>query len=268
MSPHCESFNRILIILHQEHSTSGRLGRLLQARGYQLDVRRPRYGDPLPATLTHHVGAIMFGGPMSANDEEPWLRRELEWIGVPLKEKKPFLGICLGAQMLARHLGCSVRPHPEGRVEVGYYPIQPTEHGHRLCDCQFPDRVYQWHREGFDLPRQATLLAKGCDFEAQAFRYGPAAFGLQFHPEVTFAMICRWTIESAEPMALPGAHPRHRHLEGWYLHDPAVARWSEAFLHAWLSGGRPEPACAAVAKRLCLGSAAAQEQGRKIIAFS
>jgi len=231
-----QSPRRVLIILHQAHSSPGRLGQLLQSNGHELDIRRPRFGDPLPETLENHAGVIVFGGPMSANDGDAWLRREIDWIGTPLKEKKPFLGICLGAQMLARHLGHRVCPHPDGRVELGYYPIQPTEHGRRVCDCRFPERVYQWHREGFDLPRGATLLAKGQDFEAQAFRYGPAAYGFQFHPEVTLRMMCRWSIRSAERMSLPGAHPRHRHIQGWFLHDAAMARWSDAFLRSWLAG--------------------------------
>lgn len=229
---------RILVILHQEQSSTGRFGRILQAQGRRLDIRRPRFGDPLPATLQDHDGAIVFGGPMSVNDEQAWLRREIDWIGVALKEQKPFLGICLGAQMLARHLGHTVRPHPQGRVEVGYYPIHPTEHGHSCCDCRFPNRVYQWHREGFDLPNGATLLAKGQDFEAQAFRFGETAYGFQFHPEVTLAMMCLWSIRGGERLSQPGAHPRHRHLQGWLRHDAAVARWSDAFLRAWLASGR------------------------------
>ena len=233
---------RVLIVLHQEHSTSGRLGRLLQTQGFQLDVRRPRFGDPLPETMKDYAGAIIFGGPMSANDEDDWLRREMDWIGVPLKEEKPFLGICLGAQMLARHLGHRVCPHPQGRVEVGYYPIHPTEHGHKMCECPFPEKVYQWHREGFDLPKGATLLAAGQDFESQAFRYGPKAFGFQFHPEVTLGVMCRWTTRgSSVRPSQPGAHPRHRHLQDWFLHDGAVARWSDAFLRAWIAGREPRP---------------------------
>lgn len=229
---------RVVAILHQEHSTPGRLGRLLQAQGFELDIRRPRFGDPLPASLNEHAAVIIFGGPMSANDEEDWLRREIDWIKVPLKEEKPLLGICLGAQMLARHLGHRIYAHPQGRVEVGYYPIAPTQEGHGLCPCPFPEKVYQWHREGFDLPGGATLLARGEDFEAQAFRYGPSAYGFQFHPEVTYAMMCRWTIHAAARMALPGAQPRHLHLEGWFRHDAAVARWTDAFLERWMAGGR------------------------------
>ena len=124
----------ILIVLHQETSTPGRIGHALRQRGYPLDVRRPRFGDPLPETMVGHAGAITFGGPMSANDTTDFIRREIDWLSVPLKEKKPFLGICLGAQMLAHHLGSRVYRHPDGHAEVGYYPIRPTDIGRTVCD--------------------------------------------------------------------------------------------------------------------------------------
>ena len=81
--------------------------------------------------MAEHAAAIIFGGPMSANDGDDFIRREIDWIAVPLRENKPFLGICLGAQMLARHLGGRVFSHPDGHAEVGYYPIRPTESGLR-----------------------------------------------------------------------------------------------------------------------------------------
>ena len=111
----------ILIVLHQEHSTPGRLGHALQQLGYTLDVRRPRFGEPLPASMAEHSAAIIFGGPMSANDGDDFIRREIEWVGVPLRENKPFLGICLGAQICAKFLGGTVFRHPSGHAEVGYY---------------------------------------------------------------------------------------------------------------------------------------------------
>src|SRR5262252_8586974 len=138
----------VLIILHQQHSTPGRIGVELRHRGYAIDVRRPRFGDALPDTLAEHAGAIIFGGPMSANDTEDFVRQELEWLAVPLREQKPFLGICLGAQMLARGLGSRIYGHEDGHVEVGYYPIRPTHAGRAVCD-PWPCYVYQWHREGF-----------------------------------------------------------------------------------------------------------------------
>jgi GMP synthase (glutamine-hydrolysing) len=191
----------VLIVLHQEHSTPGRIGHALKSRGYRLDVRRPRFDDPLPETLADHAGAVVFGGPQSANDTESFIRREIDWIGVPLSEKKPFLGICLGAQMLARHLGTRVDLHPEGQVECGYYPIRPTETGLAVCG-RWPDHVYQWHREGFELPAGSALLAEGDAFPVQAFRHGPCAYGIQFHPEVTHAMMCRWTTRGHERMGI------------------------------------------------------------------
>src|SRR6187431_1712450 len=111
---------QVLIVLHQEQSTPGRVGYALRDRGYALDIRRPRFGDPLPSTMAEHAGAIIFGGPMSANDTDDFVHQETDWIGVPLKEGKPFLGICLGAQMMARHLGGTVGQHADGHVEVGY----------------------------------------------------------------------------------------------------------------------------------------------------
>src|SRR3977135_1495431 len=94
-----------LILLHQENSTPGRIGHALKERGVPLDIRRPRYGDPMPETMAEHRGAIIFGGSMSANEQDDLARREIDWIAVPLKERKPFLGICLGAQMVALQLG-------------------------------------------------------------------------------------------------------------------------------------------------------------------
>ena len=232
----------VLIILHQELSSPGRIGRLLRNLGYPLDIRRPRFGDPLPDSLDAHAGAIVFGGPMSANDPDPFIAREIKWIEVALREEAPFLGICLGAQMLARALGQRVDPHPDDHVEMGYYPIWPTDDGDALLTEPFPRWVYHWHSEGFRLPAGAVSLARGEDFECQAFRHGPRAFGLQFHPEVTYAMICRWTVRGACRLVAPNAFPPHRHREAWFIHDAAVERWTRSFLATWARDAKQESA--------------------------
>ena len=219
----------VLVVLHQETSTPGRVGQVLTAHGLRLDIRRPVIGDRLPDTLDDHRGAIVFGGPPSANDAEPHLRREIDWLDVPLREDRPFLGICLGAQMLAKHLGGSVGPHPEGLVEVGYYPLQSTTEGRMLLP-HWPDMVYQWHREGFELPRSATLLATGERFRNQAFRYGEKAYGVQFHAELTLAMLYRWTTHGHERTLMPGAQRRRDHFDGRAIYDAPVKRWLEQFL--------------------------------------
>ena len=222
----------VLIILHQEHSQPGRVGNALRALGHPLDIRRPRFGDPLPETLEHHAGAVMFGGPMSANDTDDYIRHETDWLAVPLREGRPFLGICLGAQMLARQLDARVYLHHEGRAEVGYYPIRPTAAGYAVCET-WPDHVYQWHKEGFDLPSGCELLAEGGDFPIQAFRCGNS-FATQFHPDVTTAMMHRWTTRAHVGLARPGARPRHEHFAARAVHDYAEGLWLRSFLERWL----------------------------------
>jgi GMP synthase (glutamine-hydrolysing) len=222
----------VLLILHQEHSSPGRVGQVLRQLGYPLDVRRPRFGDPLPETMENHAAAVLFGGPNSANDAAEFIGRETEWIGVPLRESKPFLGICLGAQMMARHLGAQVFPHPQGHAEVGYYPIRPTPAGRGICS-QWPDRVYQWHREGFELPHGAELLAEGDAFSVQAMRFG-SGYALQFHPEVTHAMMYRWLVRGAHRLELPGAKQRAEHVSDRFVYDLASRQWLNEFIDHWI----------------------------------
>jgi GMP synthase (glutamine-hydrolysing) len=225
---------KILIVLHQEHSSPGRVGQLLAASGYHLDIRRPPLGDALPETLEEHRGAVVFGGPMSANDPDEFVRRETDWLAVPLKENKPFLGICLGAQMLVKHLGGHVTGHGDGLVEIGWYPIEATEAGARLLD--WPDMVYQFHREGFSLPSGSTLLASADTYPNQAFRHGENAWGIQFHAELTRVMMQRWVVRGAHRFVLPGAQHGRDHLDGRMLWDARLRRWLEQFLDLIFEG--------------------------------
>ena len=229
---------KVLIIVHQPTSTPGRIGLKLRQRGLDLDVRRPCLGEPLPESLAEHRGVVVFGGPMSANDchELDFIRTEIDWLALPLKSSTPFLGVCLGAQLLARQLGVQVTPHPQGLVEIGYYPLRPTPAGLDLVP-EWPDHAYQWHREGFELPDGAVLLAEGEAFTNQAFRYGDTAYGIQFHPEVTHAMVHRWTVRASHRLELPGAQPRSAQLDARLVHDRAVAAWLDQFLDRWLCDG-------------------------------
>ena len=234
----------VLIILHQEHSSPGRVGQMLEKLGYRLDIRRPRFDDPLPKTMDGHAGAVIFGGPQSANDNEDFVKREIDWIGVPLRDRKPFLGICLGGQMLAKHLGSKVYPHPDGHAEVGYYPIRPTRLGLEVCP-QWPDAVYQWHREGFELPSNSELLAEGDAFSVQAFRHG-TGYAIQFHPEVTHAMMYKWLTRGAHRLELPGTKQRHEHIADRAVYDFASRNWLATFLNHWLALAPAQTTAAAV----------------------
>ena len=218
----------ILIILHQESSTPGRVGRVLTERGHRLDIRRPALGDPIPSDLSTYRGLVVFGGPMSANDADPFIRDEIELMERALHADLPTLGICLGAQMLVRALGGTVSARKDRAVEIGWYPLRATEAGQAIVG-DWPSMVYQWHSEGFDLPRGASLLATADLYPNQAFRIG-SAIGIQFHGELTQAMMCRWTVKGAAKLSLPHAQPRRAHLEGRLRHDDALLRWLRALL--------------------------------------
>ena len=230
-----------LLIVHQEISDPGRVGALLEERGYALDVRCPNRGAPLPAHLHAHAAVVVFGGPMSANDGDtmPGIARELDFIPRVLDAETPFLGICLGAHLLARVLGAEVAPHAQGLAEIGYASIAPTKEGSRYFDG--PMMVYHWHREGFDLPRAATLLAEGRAFANQAFRYGKRAYAIQFHPEVTRPIMERWIETGTRSLERPGAQPGRQQLSDFERHDPGIDRWIRRFLDQVLDGTAERP---------------------------
>ena len=240
----------VLIVLHQEHSTSGHIGRLLLERGHPLDIRRPRGGEPLPETLRDHAGAVVFGGPMSANDSDDYMRREHALVELALKEDRPYLGVCLGAQIMSIVLGGTVAPHPQAHVEIGYHALDPLETA--TIGGEWPRVVYQWHREGFDVPGGSIALAEaGGPFANQAFQYGRTAFGLQFHPEISFAMVARWSARSEHKLDATWAYPRARQLEDHVRHAPAVLGWLDRFLGEWVALGQLAEAPAAAPKRIC-----------------
>lgn len=238
-APGLECAEQILIIVHRRESQPGAVGQWLRAQGYGLDIRCPRFGDALPSTMEHHAGAVLFGGPMSANDPDDYIRAEIDWLAVPLRENKPYFGICLGAQMLAKHLGAEVAPHADNIIEAGYYPIAPSDHGEAMME--WPSQVYQWHSEGFALPSGARRLATSNNFENQAIQVGEKAFGVQFHPEMTLAMIHRWTTFAAHRLAAPGARPRRDHILGHHIYGAMQRRWLDGFLRLWLGLRERQP---------------------------
>ena len=226
----------VLIILHQEHSSPGRVGQTLTKLGFPLDIRRPRFGNPLPETMDDHSGAVIFGGPQSANDTDDFVRREIDWIGVPLRDKKPFLGICLGAQMMARHLGSRVYP-ASARPCRGRLLPDPADASRARDLRRVAGPRLSMASRGLRPAGGSELLAEGDAFSVQAFRYG-TGYALQFHPEVTHAMMYRWLVRGAHRMSLPGAKQRDEHISGRAVHDYASRNWLAAFIDHWI-GRKP-----------------------------
>jgi GMP synthase-like glutamine amidotransferase len=126
------------------------------------------------------------GGPMSVNDEDkfPWLALEKQFVREVIESGKPVLGICLGAQIIAKAMGAKVFPNQQ--KEIGWFPIHAVS---SIEDAVFSfpqsETVFHWHGETFDLPPGAIRLAKSEGCENQAFQLGKRVIGLQFHLETT-----------------------------------------------------------------------------------
>ncbi|NUM99996.1 MAG: type 1 glutamine amidotransferase [Bryobacteraceae bacterium] len=145
-----------------------------------------------PVLFDSYAGLVLMGGPMSANDNVDYIRRELQLIEQFVAAGKPVLGICLGAQLIAKAAGARV--YRNSVKEIGWAPVYWTEAGHRdplFAGLNQPENVFHWHGETFDLPAGADWLAYSEACRHQGFRLGKA-YGLQFHLEVTPAMIRDW----------------------------------------------------------------------------
>jgi len=190
-----------LIITHNPTEGGGLFETILKAKGWQHEILPLYAGKGLPESVESYDLILLMGGPMSANDEAryPFLKKELLFIRQVLKLGKPVLGICLGAQLMAKSLGARVYPGPH--KEIGWYfltqtPSARTDPLFSLLDPCF--LVFQWHGETFDLPNGAVGLAGNEAYPQQAFRFEPWAYGLQFHFEVTESMIQTWLTQWAK----------------------------------------------------------------------
>ena len=124
---------KVLYVLHQKTSVPGDVGKKFKKRVFLAEIVRPPLGDNLPNDLSRYSAIVIFGGPMSVNDQyNDFIKYEMDWLKIVLESGKPFLGICLGAQMLAKHLGANVKKVDCNSSEIGFYEILPSEKGESL----------------------------------------------------------------------------------------------------------------------------------------
>jgi GMP synthase (glutamine-hydrolysing) len=187
---------KVLAFRHVPFEGAGHIADVLRERGVELEYADLyKNGDPGPDISTYS-GLIFLGGPMSANDTLPFLERERAIIAEALERGQPMLGICLGSQLIARALGARVRRNEE--KEIGWFDIQFSEAaaGDSLFrGIEGPETVFHWHGDTWELPRDAELMASSQACRNQAFRYGRNVYGIQFHVEVTPAMIADWQLQ-------------------------------------------------------------------------
>lgn len=202
----------------------GSIAPWLTANGYEVTCTKLFEAVDLPAPEAIDVLVVM-GGPMSVNDEDdyPWLVQEKEFIRACVDSGMPVLGICLGAQLIARVLGARVYPN---RVkEIGWFPVYAVP-ATGDATFRFPSSatVFHWHGETFDLPRGAMRLAKSDGCANQAFQFGERTIGLQFHLETT-AAAARALVE----------HCRNELVPAEYVQAEARILSSGAHLYAFIN---------------------------------
>ena len=190
----------VLALRHVPHEDLGILEDVFRQAGLVYSYVDLFQSVPRNLQPRQLAGLVVLGGPMNVDetDRYPYLATSLLWIREAIDAGVPVLGICLGSQLLAKALGSEVRPN--GIKEIGWYPIEllPQAAEDRLFNgCEPKNIVFQWHGDTFDLPAGAVQLARSSHCEQQAFRYGDSAYGLQFHMEVTPAMVETWLQEPA-----------------------------------------------------------------------
>ena len=180
---------RALVVEHAEHEGAGLVGEALVEGGMRLHLVRTWAGEALPSPDGFDL-VLVLGGEQSAND--PALAGEAALLAASSRAGRPTVGICLGAQLLARGLGARV--YRGDAAEIGLYPLTLNDAGKRepLLAGLDGARVLHWHNDTFELPAGATLLASSARYAHQAFAVGARTFGVQFHPECSRAMRLDW----------------------------------------------------------------------------
>ena len=188
---------KVLVFQHVPYEILGTLDPLLRRGGYRVRyVNFGREPDAEPEVDTEkYDGLIILGGPMNVDmtEEYPHLETEVRLIRKMMAQDAFILGICLGAQLIAKSLGATVRKNPE--KEIGWYDVTLTEEGKadpvmgHLVDTR---SIFEWHGDAYDIPEGAVHLATSPTCADQAFRYGTNVYGFQFHMEVDAALIERW----------------------------------------------------------------------------
>lgn len=188
-------FRKVLVFQHVPFEPLGTLNNMLKSAGFRIryvNFSRDPHAHP---EIGKYAGLIVLGGPMNVDqiNSYPNLRREVSYIRKAIKFNIPVLGICLGAQLVAKALGASVKKNPV--KEIGWYPVTVSSAAKDdpvLSHFSDTQHIFQWHSDTFELPEKAVHLAKSETCNNQAFRFGDRIYGFQFHLEVNRQLIDRW----------------------------------------------------------------------------
>lgn len=183
-----------MVLQNEEVEHLGYFSKILNRNNLSHQYVKLFEDDNIP-NLKDYVAIIILGGPMNVYEEKeyPFLKKENSIIKEALKIKKPILGLCLGAQIIAKAAGAKV--YQAKRQEIGWFTLELTKNGKNSTifkNIKERITVFQWHNDTFDIPNGAKKLASSNLTLNQAFSIGEVAYGLQFHLEVTKQMILEW----------------------------------------------------------------------------
>lgn len=221
---------KLVLVRHGDDPPDDRVVSFAVQAGFDPVILRPFKGDRLPDPQGEVAGSVIYGGPFNVFDEDkhPFLHEEADWIRSCMARGIPLLGICQGAQQIARVMGAKVGPPPSGLHEFGYYPISPTPEGRDFL----PETIAmtQAHFHTFAIPEGAVHLATSPLYPNQAFRIGDKVYGLQFHPECTIEGFRRWQAAPWAAYGKPGAQSREEQDALMLEADSRQAAWFYGFL--------------------------------------
>jgi GMP synthase (glutamine-hydrolysing) len=193
----------LLLVKNDPVETLGLGPRALTDAGAEILLLDAADPDALRPRIEEVAGVVMFGGTMNVDqvDDHPFLKENRDLTREAIARGVPYLGICLGAQMLARALDMPVVRAPA--KELGFEPLRLTAAGASdpiMSVWSDGDMAFQWHQDTMDLPEGAELLAVGDQVEVQAYRVGASAWATQFHFEIDAAELEQWLDEAAQVM--------------------------------------------------------------------
>jgi GMP synthase (glutamine-hydrolysing) len=221
---------KIVLVRHGDDPPDDRVVTFAVLNGFDPVILRPFKGDKLGLPGPDVAGSVIYGGPFNVFEEHlhPFLDDEADWIRACMAQDIPLLGLCQGAQQIARVLGAHVGPYETPVHEFGYYPISPTPEGRDFL----PETLHmtQAHFHTFDIPEGAVHLATSPLYPNQAFRAGARTYGFQFHPEVTIEGFRRWQSVPWAAFGKPGAQTRDEQEALMAAHDARQATWFHDFL--------------------------------------
>lgn len=228
---------QVHIIRHLAFEDMGAFAEVLEAEGASLHYYEAGVDDLSQLSASMDELLVVLGGPISANDEAdyPFLTTELALLEKRLTMDKPTLGICLGAQLMAKALGAEVYPGP--RKEIGWAPIELSEAGQKSALrhlCADDSYMLHWHGETFDLPDNAIHLAASEHYYNQAFSYGQRVLALQFHPEVTAKGLEQWFIGHSSEIEHTQRLSVQRLRADTGVYAERLQQQGRAFFRAWL----------------------------------